>query len=299
MGQATVDLPDPLETAPGGGPRAGAGPDASSAASLVGADDLLSQLAGEEIDRLLAEAEVEAPPAERPATPGSRKPADELIPDTRTVRGGAAREYVAPRNTPFEPAKSADDLALAAPPAGPPEPAAQTGPAFEPAAPAAGSVLAAAKAEAAVEEPDLSTQLNAVFANLDADGPAGPPVAQSEPEAASGVLDQLPPALSPRITGAAPPIKSEELDDDTAAERAALGEDLAAEQGGEREPAAAADSDAAAEADDRVPLLVRFLEWLNSPLAACSEPTRELIGKLAIITLVNAVAVLLYVLIFR
>jgi hypothetical protein len=48
MGQAVVDLPDPIEKPPAGG----------------NADDLLSQLAGDEIDRLLGEAEVEKAAAE-------------------------------------------------------------------------------------------------------------------------------------------------------------------------------------------------------------------------------------------
>src|SRR6266566_5715295 len=59
MGQAAVDLPDPLQNqAAVGGPSA---------------DDLLAQLAGEEIDRLLAEAEVERavwPQETRSANPG-------------------------------------------------------------------------------------------------------------------------------------------------------------------------------------------------------------------------------------
>src|SRR3954464_1012368 len=48
MGQATVDLPDPSEM---------------PAAPMSSADDLLSQMAGDEIDRLLAEAEGEKAPA--------------------------------------------------------------------------------------------------------------------------------------------------------------------------------------------------------------------------------------------
>ncbi len=48
MGQAVVELPDPLENG-----------DVANAAS---ADDLLAQLASEEIDRLLAEAESEQSP---------------------------------------------------------------------------------------------------------------------------------------------------------------------------------------------------------------------------------------------
>ena len=54
MGQAMVDLPDPLET---------------PAASGLGADDLLAQMAGEEIDRLLAEAEAETPKVRTPRPP--------------------------------------------------------------------------------------------------------------------------------------------------------------------------------------------------------------------------------------
>jgi len=46
MGQAAVDLPDPLESPP--------------PAAKTSTDDLLSQLAGDEIDRLLAEAELSA-----------------------------------------------------------------------------------------------------------------------------------------------------------------------------------------------------------------------------------------------
>src|SRR5438477_12040504 len=46
MAQASIDLPDPLNNSGPVGP---------------GVDDLLAQLAGEEIDRLLAEADVERP----------------------------------------------------------------------------------------------------------------------------------------------------------------------------------------------------------------------------------------------
>src|SRR5205085_7155067 len=46
MGQAAVDLPDPLESPP--------------PAANTSTDDLLAQLAGDEIDRLLAEAELSA-----------------------------------------------------------------------------------------------------------------------------------------------------------------------------------------------------------------------------------------------
>src|SRR5688572_29729295 len=54
MGQAAVDLPDPLDQQP--------------PASPGGMDDLLAQLAGDEIDRLLAEADAE--PSPTPVTAG-------------------------------------------------------------------------------------------------------------------------------------------------------------------------------------------------------------------------------------
>src|SRR5690348_6285231 len=67
MGKATADLPDPLTASEGPG--------------NAGTDDLLAQLAGEEIDRLLAEAQVERPsdsssefpqPTTPAATPAAR-----------------------------------------------------------------------------------------------------------------------------------------------------------------------------------------------------------------------------------
>src|SRR5215213_6870575 len=63
MGQAAVDLPDPLDAPP--------------PSSLSGTDDLLAQLAGDEIDRLLAEADVEqtSSPAPAPVTPIDTAPA--------------------------------------------------------------------------------------------------------------------------------------------------------------------------------------------------------------------------------
>src|SRR5438874_5076067 len=66
MGQSAIDLPDPLEqpSRPG---RSGAAASRAPATTLdknfSNADDLLSQLASEEIDRLLAEAESGLPAA--------------------------------------------------------------------------------------------------------------------------------------------------------------------------------------------------------------------------------------------
>jgi len=48
-----------------------------------------------------------------------------------------------------------------------------------------------------------------------------------------------------------------------------------------------------------MPILVRILEWINSPLSGFSERVREALGKVAIVTMLNATAVLVYVLMFR
>jgi len=70
MGKAALDLPDPLQSPP-------EGPKAST-------DELLAQLAGDEIDRLLAEAEAVEPRASRApfhvAPPTSPEPATEPEP---------------------------------------------------------------------------------------------------------------------------------------------------------------------------------------------------------------------------
>jgi hypothetical protein len=48
-----------------------------------------------------------------------------------------------------------------------------------------------------------------------------------------------------------------------------------------------------------LPIYVRTLEVLNAPFAAMPNGMREFLGKVAILTLFNSIAVLLYVLIFR
>ena len=48
-----------------------------------------------------------------------------------------------------------------------------------------------------------------------------------------------------------------------------------------------------------MPIYVRVLELLNSPFAGLPNALREFLGKVAILTMFNSVAVLLYVLIFR
>src|SRR3954449_9061854 len=94
MGQAAVDLPDPLETPPHPGAPDGA----------AGTDELLSQLAGEEIDRLLADADVDrdavggGPASSAPSGPGPQVTSSETTTGeaNRANRGNPPPASVAP-----------------------------------------------------------------------------------------------------------------------------------------------------------------------------------------------------------
>ena len=46
-------------------------------------------------------------------------------------------------------------------------------------------------------------------------------------------------------------------------------------------------------------VLVRVLQVINSPMSWISDAVRDALGKIALLTLFNAVAVLIYVLVFR
>jgi len=171
MGQAVADLPDPGETA--------------SPAEAQSADDLLSQLAGDEIDRLLAESEGETPPANKTA------------------------EHAPVPAAPAEIAKPA----------------------------AAPVVDLDAVLDTAVAERTTAAERSALH------GSTPTPVAVA------------PVAQEPQI----------ELGD----------------------PAR------------RVPLFLRPLEWLSSPLDPWPDQLREILGKIGLMTLINALAVLAYVLLVK
>jgi hypothetical protein len=94
MGKSTVDLPDPLQQ-PAPEPLAKAPPG--------GVDDLLAQMAGEEIDRLLAESELpqEATSTLQPVSAPLAAPASEPV---------SAPAIEAPQAPVAEPIASASDL---------------------------------------------------------------------------------------------------------------------------------------------------------------------------------------------
>jgi hypothetical protein len=187
MGQATLDLPDPLEK--------------PSPAPTTSADDLLAQLAGDEIDRLLADADNGKSPTAVPPPP-------------------PVAESLEPAPTPPPVADTAVTQTVAATPA-----------AATPATEAAATAVATQAEAPAPEQDEVETS------------------SSERTELAAGELAR----------------QSTELP----------------------------------EVDATLPFFLKPLVWLSSPLDSAPEEWRELIGKVAILTMVNAIAVLAYVIVFR
>ncbi len=286
MGKAAVELPDPLEKSAG-------------AANAGSADDLLSQLAGDEIDRLLSEAEVEksAPLAETVAPDStsldaSAAPAagEVAAPATTAPAGEAKDEMSAQLDALFDELKAAP-IEVPKPKAPePPPPSIET-------APAATAAAAPTSQEVAAAPVDAVAKVEAPPATNEVAAPAPMPTAPSAPAQPSPA-----PAA---VASAATPAPSAGIERETSkAERAALTPVPAADESDELlDPAAVLENNpiekVVRDEDAPLPLLLRPLEWINLPFTLCSEPVREMLGKVAILTLVNALGVLAYVLLFR
>jgi hypothetical protein len=269
MGKAAVDLPDPLETSL---PR---GKDAKgSARSGAAADDLLAQLAGDEIDRLLAEADATRPEDD----PVSNPPGSGVVPAPVEV-----------------------------PPIEPLLPAAR---------PLSGAPVTPASATKADLDASLSAELDVLFSDLEKETPedatpAAPPAAVKVTQVAvlaADAIDRELVAAEPRLAAETPKPEEPSAAAEVAAELAeAEAQTSPAERMGLTTVAELAASieapQAQTDADDADPNALPFyllpLEWLNAPLDALPDSTRELVGKVAIVTLLNAVAVLAYVFLFR
>jgi hypothetical protein len=221
MGKAVADLPDVItEDAAAVDSLAKAGHE------IPGVDDLLAQMAGEEIDRLLAEAD-----ATREALP-PEKPAEKFPP---VIPKPPAAAFAEPSISPIAP-RSVDVVA---------------------------SVVEA-----------LPTS------------PAGVDLESATTPAERSALDE-PVATAIAAAAAAAPATAPPVD-------AGVFESPAS-----GEQPAAADAELAVGDDDSMPLYLKPLVWLNAPLALLPETVRELVGKVALLTLFNATAVLIYVILFR
>jgi len=211
MGQTALDVPDPVEK-----------PDAS----LASTDDLLAQLAGDEIDRLLAEADSERPP----------KPA-------------------------------------AAP--------AEQSPASQPSIPTVESATATVSRDV--------SDIDQLFTDLDPTK-SGAPKPTGADSAPAGASVAPPPLVAPQTISEAAP---------AAAQPASQADQLAADLEDELSASIIAARGADSDDEQSPPIWLKPLEWINAPLAACPESVRDALGKVGILTLVNSLAIIAYVLLFR
>jgi hypothetical protein len=99
-----------------------------------------------------------------------------------------------------------------------------------------------------------------------------------------------PPADSP--ADAAPP-----MEDERAALLHAAGFESPTDLGLQAKTNPAEDADA--QDPDHLPIYLKPLVWINAPLDACPPVIRPMLGKVGIVTLLNALAVLTYVIFFR
>ena len=265
MGQAVADLPNPLDAPP--------------PANVSGTDDLLAQLAGDEIDRLLAEADVERTPpvpaaAAPPPAPPQATPASTPAPPSN--------QSIAQAATPSPPAPTGDELDQLLstlnpePTSGPARPKTLT------------EQVPDVLAELAVTSPVSLGQGTAVAPQA----PAGAAPALAPPAAAPAGDESLDAVMSPAEREAlslsnleAATAAAEQQDASAAAAVAAAAEKSAVQ--------------AAGSAPARVNLGIRLLEMLNAPLSFIPDAARDPIGKAAIVTIVNSLAVLIYVLFVR
>lgn len=228
-------------------------------------DDLLAQLASDEVDRLLAEADVERAPAPEGEAP--KVDEEEAAAITSMLEESAQKE--------LEAKQAASTAAAAQPVAGAEaEAAAENAPAAPPGPSSAEAALAAASTESpAAEAPEeLSAQLDQLFAALTTekkDEGSAAPAAKSPGQAAVDV---------PK-TGAAPAADDVEAAVATA-EKEALGDEF------EAMPELSS---------ERVSWWVRPLQWINAPFDFLPENVKEKLGWVGVQTLIFAVLILAYV----
>lgn len=248
MGQATLDLPDLLSPPANG--------------TAVNADDLMSQLAGDEIDRMLAEADVDraqdedSTDAPAPSPPATEAALEHELDDLNSELGLAddsIDSHVEEELDAVEAATSTTEL---------------TNPQIQ--------------SQLSSELDELIDEINHPQPPAPDDLPAAPAL-DPDPAATAALHPPAEPAdiATPQADAEASPPSDADVREEQAA-TAALLESI--------EPTAP---------PVPLPIWLRPLEWLNAPLAGLTDAARSTLGKAALITLFNAIVILLYVLLFR
>ena len=315
MAQTAVDLPDPL-----GGSKT-----ADTGAAFKSADDLLAQLAGDEVDRLLAEADASTPGplnvdvavTDDPSVPIELEPVSDA---EAQINDGLSSEEAEGINELFKlgnkegeaaaseaaPAPAADEDKVEAAPLEKVEAAplekVKTAAAEDPTAQTQRATAEAILQKPAEQPPSAADALAKEMeederAHAAAVARMKQPAASPEPIAASAkpaVAEKEPVAPAPAAAAAPAPAATPAPAVNAAAEAETVLEAPSAVIDEDE-----VDLDAEPAEQFQTPLLVRVLEWINAPLSGLSDAAREAVGKVALVTTLNAVAVLTYVLLFR
>ncbi len=117
------------------------------------------------------------------------------------------------------------------------------------------------------------------------------------PAAASIPPTPTPPPAQVEVAAVQPPAVEDRSAADDLAERKALIDAASAT------PPAAAPAEPIQLMELRIPptlpAILRPLEWLSAPLDSCPDTVREFVGRAAVLTMINAIALLGYVWLFR
>jgi hypothetical protein len=265
----------------------------------INADDMLAQLAGSEIDRLLAEADVaksnEPAPTASPASAALTAPAiprdPREIAAVETELGLDEAALTSQLDELFnqlqeETAAKVAQIAPAAQPAAEPSPPAD-------AAPIEGTqaTVEAPPTEAAAQAPAPETTLTEGAeraALLEAAGFESNP---DQPQPVEKEIAPAPAAQIPPIAAAAPPPAP-----NAKAEPIAPAQ-TSAEDSERSAVLSAAGFESAESVESKagmIPIWIKPLIWINRPIEHCSPAIRQAMGRAAIVTLVNALLVLSY-----
>lgn len=243
-------------------------PPVQSTESPADADQMLSQLAGHEIDRLLAE-------ADNGLHPGGATPEEIEKAEAKAVAGETAKDEKSLTGqldelfNELHEGKNAPQNPVVTPSPQPaPTPVAK--------APPAGAT--------AEEKASLTNQLDALFCELkqeESNKPAqGAAEVPSEPAERTAVLEAAGFESKPQATAAEAFAKDPE--------RAAVLDAAGFDSG-------TSDHDS----DEPPPFYVKILRLINAPVLRQPEFVRQAIGRAAVVTLINSMLVIGYVLIFR
>lgn len=235
MGQSSIDLPDPMQV--------------EGVQAVQNADDLLSQLAGNEIDRLLAENHDGA--AEGEAESSVDYSGHDNSPQLSTHQQTSARDE-SPIN-----ASLADDAARQR------------------------------SEDSSAELAEILSSSDGVKPSAAGREPDDEPERLSSADESSRVTDERQALADSSIEGLTGVSQTDLLGQMQAANEVELPDVLNEVLAG------------SAETQGRSSLVVRILDWVNSPFDGLDERTRSLLGKVAIVTLINAVAAICYILFWR